>query len=266
VTLRAKGVSYRYPRAEVPALDDVDLVIPAGATTAVVGLSGSGKTTLLSLLGLLWEAPPERGALSYHDGTTERVYAGLSASARAELRRRHFGFVLQSSYLLPHFSCAQNVGLPLALAGRPARERRERVHALLREADDSGTLYNLRDVSAREVSGGERQRMAVLRAVIHNPAVLFADEPLSNLDFRNAGRILDLLKRWQGNDLHADDAGRPRTLVLVSHSTETAYREAEHFILLRRGRVVLGRTLTRADLPGGAAQIHQLIDDDPKES
>jgi ABC-type lipoprotein export system ATPase subunit len=256
-------VTYTYPRAKEPALRDLSLVIPAGQTTAILGPSGSGKTTLLNLLGLLWEGAPAAGHVVY-DGDRSagpRDYAVLSASARTELRLREFGFVLQSSYLLPHFTCSQNVAMPLAIQGRDLKEGRAAVERLLRLADPGGQLLEVRDRLAGEVSGGQKQRMAVLRAVIHNPAVIFADEPISNLDPANARQVLDLLQAWRDGRLHLDAPPRQRTLVLVCHSLRTA-RRADHFVLLDRGRLAV-EPFGVAVLPGRRAELHRLFEEDP---
>jgi ABC-type lipoprotein export system ATPase subunit len=257
MTFQLRDVTCRYPTAPRDALCGVSIDLPGGGVLAVLGLSGSGKTTLLNLLGLLGGSPLTRGDVAFRSASGTYLYRRLGAAAGTRVRRDHFGFVLQSSYLLPHFSCAQNVGVPLALRGASTRDRRRRVRELLERADPSKELLALADRSPREVSGGEKQRMAVLRAIVHDPDVVFADEPFSSLDPRNGAVILSLLRSWQKGALHG--TARERTLILVSHHLESAYHFAESFLLLRQGEVVHGAVLTARDLPGGSRSILGLL-------
>jgi ABC-type lipoprotein export system ATPase subunit len=253
------GVTYSYPGAKTPALCDVSLTIPAGRTTAVLGPSGSGKSTLLSLLGLLWEGRLDAGSIAYHrEADKPCPYAALSSRERARLRLEEFGFVLQSSYLLPHFTCAQNIAMPLALRGTDARQCTETVTRLLELADPRKTLLAVKDRLAGEVAGGQKQRMAVLRAIVHNPRVVLADEPFSNLDPVSARQVLRLLLDWRIGKLHPDEPATPRTLVLVCHHLETAREVADHFVLLDEQRLV-GTTFTRAEWPDRRADIERLF-------
>jgi ABC-type lipoprotein export system ATPase subunit len=260
-TFAVSGLSFRYPKAIEDALEGASLTVPSDATTAVLGLSGSGKTTLLHLLGLLNQAASVAGQIVYGGKDDPVDYSTLSGGRRAELRRRDFGFVLQDAYLLPHLTCAENIAMPLALQALPPAQQRERVEALLTKADRRKLLLGRGDYHPRDVSGGERQRMAVLRAVVHDPRVLFADEPVSNLDPRNTRRVLRLLRAWRRGKLHPGGQTGARSLVLVSHNIALAYRLANHFILLRRGRVVEGRTLPKAEVMarGGPAALRALI-------
>jgi len=261
VSFALEAVTYRYPRAPAPALRTVSLTIPAGKTTVLLGPSGSGKSTLLSLLGLLWEGGLDAGRLTYRNGATVRDYAALGHAERARLRLHEFGFVLQSAYLLPHFTCAQNVGLPLALHGCGVREQRERVAALMKRADPEGKLLEVRDRLPGEVAGGQKQRMAVLRAVVHNPRVVFADEPFSNLDPPNARRIVQLLLDWRAGTLHGD-ATPERTLVLVCHDLEVARRVADHCVLLDQDHAVAGhRAFDKGEWPDWTEQIQRAFSD-----
>ena len=260
------AVTYRYPRAPGPALRDVTLVIPAGKTTVLLGPSGSGKSTLLSLLGLLWEGALEAGRITYRSGATPLDYAGLGHAERARLRLTEFGFVLQSSYLLPHFTCAQNVGLPLALHGCGVSEQRQRVEALLRRADPEGKLLEVRDRLPGEVAGGQKQRMAVLRAVVHDPHVVFADEPFSNLDPPNARRIVRLLLDWRAGALHSSEP-RERTLVMVCHDLEVARRVADCCVLLDQDHAVVGnRAFEKGEWPAWTEKIQRAFSDRNEET
>jgi ABC-type lipoprotein export system ATPase subunit len=253
------GVTYTYPRAASPALCDVSLTIPAGQTTAVLGPSGSGKTTLLSLLGLLWEGRLDAGSITYQRGDGKAcAFAALTSRERARLRLEEFGFVLQSSYLLPHFTCAQNIAMPLALQGIGARERADRVTRLLELADPKRKLLEAKDRLAGEVAGGQQQRMAVLRAIIHNPRVVLADEPFSNLDPVNARHVLRLLLDWRAGKLHPDANPQERTLVLVCHHLETARLIGDHFVLLDEHRLV-GQPFMQAEWPDRASDLERLF-------
>jgi len=228
----------RWKRPSLPAVTGVTSEIHPGVT-AVLGLSGSGKTTLLNLLGLLADARLQPGQITFR-GTAD--YAALRSSAQVKLRRDAFGFVLQSSFLLPHFSCWENVAVPLALVGIHRAERRKRVERLFAQADLSGRLTALMEKRPRDISGGERQRVAVLRAIVHDPLVLFADEPLSSLDPLNAKEMLKLLRHWLNGGMSLASApDRRRTLLLVSHDVSTAVRFAEgRCLIMRAGAMVRG--------------------------
>lgn len=237
------GVSFRYPgtpKDRPDALSGITLEIPSGTTIAVLGLSGSGKSTLLNLLSLLWEDNLKQRDIVYHARNTSFPYKDLTAHECARFRREHFGFVLQNSWMLKHFTCLQNIEIPLALAQhpKPPQERREIVHKHLAQLG----LERLLDQPAREVSGGEKQRMAVLRAIMHKPEVVFADEPTGSLDPHNSDLIRAQLEEWQ--------KGSPRrALFLVSHTLSLALRLAKHFLLLREGTVVEGRLFLRSEFP-----------------
>jgi ABC-type lipoprotein export system ATPase subunit len=260
---RVSGLTYHYrrprPDGRPAALIDVSVDLPHGVT-AVLGRSGSGKTTLLNVLGLLAPCPAGHRQVVYAGDEEERDYSALSHRDRNDLRRRRFGFVLQSAYLLPHLSCLENVSVPLALGGVGRAERTKLANYLFERADPSGELFRLRHDRPREVSGGERQRVAVLRAIAHNPAIVFADEPCSSLDPFSARLILDLLRQWVDGGIHHDQPARRRALVLVSHTLGAAHEFAGgRCALMRDGRLVLGRLTGPEDLPGGAAQIEELI-------
>jgi ABC-type lipoprotein export system ATPase subunit len=228
-----KQLSFTYPnRPGEPALVDLSLTLPDSGVVALLGPSGSGKTTLLHLLGLLWERSVPPGQLFYG----ERDCARLSRREYNELRLHQFGYVLQSCYMLPHFTCRDNLTLPLFLRGWDDRRCRDRVDLLLRRLEpedgpgeeDKEKLGQVLDSLGSEVSVGQRQRMAVFRAVIHDPYVVFADEPVSNLDPRNTDKMVRLLTTWQQGGLALPDqpADYPRLLVLVCHHLRTAQVKA----------------------------------------
>ncbi|MEY2788670.1 MAG: hypothetical protein RLZZ34_1813 [Verrucomicrobiota bacterium] len=202
VLLRATDVHHAYRERAV--LAGVSLRIHGGERVALTGPSGSGKTTLLNLLGGVDR--PKSGRIEF-DGLCLNE---LDGNGLAALRRRHFGTVFQFFHLLPTLTAAENVELPLQLLGIPAPERRARVAALL---DRVGVAHRA-DAPPGELSGGEMQRIAIARALIHRPRLLLADEPTGNLDSRNGQRILELLRHL------SDETGT--ALVLVTHSPEAA--------------------------------------------
>jgi putative ABC transport system ATP-binding protein len=209
-----RGVTRRYTGRgidTVTAVNGVDLVIDEGSFVAVEGPSGSGKTTLLGLLAGL--EPPDAGEINVlgHD------LARLSAAERARLRQRRIGIVFQSFGLIASLRVGENVALPLALAGVPDRERAVRAQAALEEVGLASAVGARID----ELSGGERQRVGVARALVNEPAVIFADEPTGSLDEENASGVLELLV----------DAVRRRgaSLVLVTHDPASAARADRHY-------------------------------------
>jgi len=263
VSFRLEGrVTYAYPQDGRVVLRDLELVLPAGQTTVVLGGSGVGKTTLLNLLALLWDRRLGQGSITYESPRTGAVwnYDRMKPAERAWLRGREFGVVPQTGHFLPGFTCEQNLIIPLALNGMARKPARERVRLLLELASDKdGTGRDLLDTLGKYPAGistGQRQRLAVLRAVIHDPAVLFADEPVSNLDASNKRLMLDLFRSWRGNDLKLPPLpGQPsaagsRSLVLICHEMETALEMGDWFLLLAPS--------ASADEPAGATA--KLID------
>lgn len=171
-------------RTEVRALSDVSLALAAGTQAVVVGPSGSGKTTLLNLVGALDR--PTRGQLTI---------AGESVSSFSEqqactFRRYHVGFVFQDNALLPELTVEENIELPLVLVGQGMVQRRQRVEELLHLL---GLEKRHRSFPA-QLSGGEKQRVAVARAVSHKPQIVLADEPTANLDTVSALAVLQALR------------------------------------------------------------------------
>ena len=205
--LEARDVSKRVRSpdgTELEILGAVDLCVPRAASAAIVGASGSGKTTLLGLLAGLDQPSSGRIVLDGH------VLTDLDEERRARLRRRLVGFVFQSFQLLPALSALENVLLPLELEG--SRDAVTRATDALRAV---GLTQRLGHYPA-QLSGGEQQRVAIARAFVHQPRVLFADEPTGNLDRRTGAGIIDLLFELN----RAQDT----TLVLVTHDTNLAAR------------------------------------------
>jgi putative ABC transport system ATP-binding protein len=195
--------TYGSGEAGVRALDDVSFTVAPGEFVGVMGESGSGKSTLLALLGAM--SAPSAGRLTV-DGID--VYA-LDAERRADFRREYLGFVFQSFHLVPYLSVIENAMLPLAVVAAPGRRKREMALAALARVGLAGKADRL----PGEISGGEKERAAVARAIVNAPPVLLADEPTGNLDSRHSRELMALFER-----LNADGM----TIVMVTHSLECA--------------------------------------------
>ncbi|MEU9894899.1 ABC transporter ATP-binding protein [Streptomyces phaeochromogenes] len=201
----------------VHALDDVSLAVEHGTFLAVMGPSGSGKSTLMHCAAGL--DSPTSGSIRI--GGQE--IAGLNETRRTELRREHIGFVFQSYNLVPALSIADNITLPLRLAGRaPDRE-------WLRALVDRVGLGDRLSHRPAELSGGQQQRAAIVRALVARPAVVFADEPTGALDLRSAHEVLGLLREL------VDELRQ--TVVMVTHDPAAA-AQAHHAVVMADGRVV----------------------------
>ena len=184
--------------SEVHALHQLDLAIAAGEYVAVMGPSGSGKSTLLNLLGLLDRPNAGTYRLEGRDVTT------LSPVEQARVRSERIGFVFQSFHLVPRLTAAENIALPMVLAGILPAERKQRVERALH---DYG-LANRAGHRPDQLSGGQRQRVAIARATIMRPAMLLADEPTGNLDRATGEEVMRLLEELNGQGV---------TLIVVTH-------------------------------------------------
>ena len=194
---------------EVHALRDVNLRIEKGEYASIMGPSGSGKSTLLNILGLLDR--PTAG--TYHfDGTDTTA---LSDEEQSRVRREKIGFVFQFFHLVPRLTAAENVELPLVLAGVAPGEREARVAKLLSEFGIARRARHRPD----QLSGGERQRVAIARAMVMQPAAILTDEPTGNLDQHTGKEVIHLLE-----ELNA----RGMTLILITHDVELGSRARRH--------------------------------------
>jgi len=200
----------------ITVLEDVSLNVAEGEFLVIGGSSGSGKTTLLTLLSGL--DSPSRGRI-FIDGTD---ITNLPEDDLAALRNRKIGFVFQSFHLVPSLTAVENIMFPAELAGNPDAAGR----AL--DLMDRVGMGHRQDNFPHQLSGGEKQRVAICRALVNAPGVLFADEPTGNLDSENGQAILELLL-----DAKSETGA---TLVLVSHSPEIAGR-ADRVVTLRDGRI-----------------------------
>ncbi len=218
--LRIQGLSKAY--GATPVFHDVSLELAAGEFVALVGESGVGKSTLLNCIAGLDDADTGHVLMDDQHGQAVDVTT-LSDDARALLRRSHFGFVFQAFHVLPHLTVAQNVELPLRLLGRHDGER---VLATLRAVG----LEGLHARMPAALSGGQLQRVAMARALVHRPAIVLADEPTGNLDPDTAARVLDVLA------LQARE--HSTACLLVTHSQAAASRADRVLRLTSHGIVV----------------------------
>ena len=203
---------------EVRALRGLDLDIPAGVFTVIMGPSGSGKSTLLHLIGCL--DTPTAGNIEL-DGTS---LSHLSSNERAELRARMIGFVFQSFNQIPNLSAVENVELPMLLARVSRTEARTRARAALEQVGLGERIGH----RPSELSGGELQRVAIARALVNNPDIVLADEPTGNLDTQIGEQVISML-------MHLKDKGK--TPIIVTHNPEVG-NIADFLVHMRDGKRV----------------------------
>lgn len=203
----------------LPILKGVDIEIAEGEVVSIVGSSGAGKTTLLTILGTLDR--PTEGSVTV-DGTE---VSKLSEKKMAAFRNRNIGFVFQFHQLLPEFTALENICIPAMIGGTASSQAQKRAMELLE-------LFNLRERAHHkpsELSGGEQQRIAVARALVNKPRVVFADEPSGNLDSVNAQELHELFFRLR--------AELKQTFVIVTHNMALA-RMADRQMTMRDGRII----------------------------
>lgn len=219
--LQAFGVAKNY--GETVALQSVTLAVAAGESLAVMGPSGCGKSTLLQILSGI--TLPDSGDVLYSGPAGGQNLGALDDDARAQLRAREFGFVFQQGLLLGELTAAENVAVPLMLAGIAPRDAAARAGQLL-------TQVGLGGLDARrmgQLSGGQAQRVAIARAIASDARVVFADEPTGALDSNTATEVLELLLAYT--------AGQQRALVIVTHD-ETVAARCSRIVRMSDGRVV----------------------------
>jgi putative ABC transport system ATP-binding protein len=209
-------VEHQTSSGPVRALDGVCFSVESGSSVAITGPSGGGKSTLLGVIGGL--AQPTSGSIRI--GASE--ISEMSERARSDFRRSHIGFVYQADNLLPFLTLLENVGLQLALDGKPSGAGKSL--AVLANLGLAGLAYRLPD----HLSGGQRQRASVARAIVNEPQIILADEPTGALDEANAVGVIDLLL-----GMHREIGA---TLIMVTHDREAA-RRLDRQIDLRDGRL-----------------------------
>lgn len=197
--------SYQLGETQLKALDKVSLTIEQGEYISVMGPSGSGKSTLLNMVGLLDVA--DSGELILQGSNT----CELTEEQRAKTRRDRIGFIFQSFHLIPRLTAAENVEVPLMLAGMPVKDRQQKVMALLDELGMAQRAHHL----PKQLSGGQLQRVAIARAIVMEPDILLADEPTGNLDSNSGDDVINVLERLNAKNI---------TLLIVTHDISIGQR------------------------------------------
>jgi lipoprotein-releasing system ATP-binding protein len=215
--LSAKNIYKKYGTIQV--LKGVDIDVQSGEIVSIVGPSGSGKSTLLHILGTLDKA--DQGEVIFNN---QRINS-LEGKKLADFRNRHIGFVFQFHHLLPEFSALENVCIPGWLSNKKASEVKKRAEELLVMLGLKDRLEN----KPNALSGGEQQRVAVARALVNNPDIVFADEPSGNLDSANAKELhqlfFDLRKQFN------------QTFLIVTHNEELA-QQSDRMLTMRDGKII----------------------------
>ena len=209
---------FRTEEVETWALREVNLQVKEGEFVAVMGPSGCGKSTLLNILGLLDNPTEGTYLLNGTDVST------LKENERTYIRKGVIGFVFQSFNLIDELNVYENIELPLLYMGTPAKERRQRVEAVM----DRMAISHRRKHFPSQLSGGQQQRVAIARAVLANPKIILADEPTGNLDSKNGKEVMNLL-----GELHQEGT----TIIMVTHSQHDA-SYADRIVRLYDGEIV----------------------------
>ena len=220
--LEVKGLWKRYRSGDAGWLDvlnGINLLLPRGELVAIVGASGAGKSTLLQLIGGLDR--PTSGDIVL-DGKDYRHRDSLQL---AELRNRRIGYVFQFHHLLREFSALENVMMPLRIAGWDVEKARSRAEWMLAEVGLAGRMTH----RPAALSGGEQQRCAVARALVHEPAIVLADEPTGNLDHQNSELVAELLVRL---------ARELETAVIIATHNRLLAARADRVLMLDDGRLM----------------------------
>ena len=215
--LTARNINKYYGKLQV--LKDVGVDIKKGEIVSIAGPSGSGKSTLLHILGTLDE--PASGEILLSGKKVNQ----LKGKQLAAFRNRHIGFVFQFHHLLPEFTALENVSIPGWIAGRKKKEVEEQAKDLLNTLGVGGRLEN----KPGALSGGEQQRVAVARALINNPDIVFADEPTGNLDSANANELHQLFFHLRGKF--------QQTFLIVTHNEEWA-QMSDRILHMKDGKIV----------------------------
>jgi lipoprotein-releasing system ATP-binding protein len=206
--LSIQQISKSFPQRGV-VLDRLSLEVIEGETIAIMGPSGSGKTTLMNIIGLLDK--PDSGEIIFNGESIN----GFSESKSAEYRNKNIGFVFQDHLLMPYLTVLENIYLPMLAQDISSSERQERESHAETIMKRTG-IYDLRDKYPFQISGGEAQRVAVVRALINKPSIILADEPTGSLDSKNAGILGDML--LEINRIYGI------TIILATHSSDLAVK------------------------------------------
>lgn len=225
--LELKNISkiYHTEAGETVAVDRVDLRIEPGEFVAIMGPSGSGKSTLMHMLGLL-DRPTSGTFLLHNEDVTT-----LTDDELAEARNREIGFVFQAFNLLPKTSVYENVELPLLYAHRSVKDKKERIVGALEAVGMGHRLL----FTSNQLSGGEKQHVAIARALVNSPSLVFADEPTGNLDSKSGKQVMQILQQLNDNGV---------TVVLVTHEKNTALH-AKRMLKMQDGKLISDEVITR---------------------
>jgi len=226
--IKAENLSKQYGSgdAAVMAIHDIDFTVESGEFVSIMGESGAGKSTLLSIVGAM--NPPSSGKFVVDEID---VYH-LGSEKRTDFRREFIGFVFQSFHLVPYLTVLENVMLPLTTV----KATKKRKRTLAEEALDQVGLTGKEQRLPSQISGGEKERVAVARAIVNDPPVLLADEPTGNLDSKTTHEIMDLLQRLNQEGT---------TILMVTHSQDCA-AYAERILRVSDGRLIEGEGLVEA--------------------
>jgi putative ABC transport system ATP-binding protein len=221
MSVRLENIEKVYKLGEIPvqALSDVSLQLSKGEFVAIMGPSGSGKTTLLNLIGVLDK--PTKGEI-YING---KNITKLKDRELTGLRRNTVGYIFQFYNLIPVLSAFENVELPMLISGTPKKEREERAHLLLEKVGLHGREKHRPD----ELSGGEQQRVAIVRALANKPSVVLADEPTGDLDSKTGKDVMQALR-----DLSRNEGA---TVIVVTHDSMVA-NLASRIFEMKDGRII----------------------------
>lgn len=207
---------------DLPVLKGVDLKIESGEVVAIVGPSGAGKTTLLQILGTLDNADPNTKTNIEIEGVSVQK---MNPARMAEFRNQHLGFIFQFHELIPEFTALENVCMPGWIGNNDTQKLKEKATALLGQMGLSDRVHH----KPQELSGGEQQRVAVARALINDPKIIFADEPSGNLDSENAASLHEVFFKLR------EQTGC--TFVIVTHNDALA-EMADRKVLLKDGKII----------------------------
>jgi ABC-type lipoprotein export system ATPase subunit len=218
ITLQSLSVVFVEGNDKLYAVNDVNLELPCNEFISIIGRSGSGKSTTLSVIGGLLQ--PTCGQVVV-DG--ESIYS-YKEKELANYRRQNIGFIFQSFNLEEMYTVYQNIEIALMISGYPKSKREERIDELL----DCVGLSSKKKVQVKKLSGGEKQRVCIARAIANKPKIILADEPCGNLDTNNSRIVMDLLRKLVSKDT---------VVILVTHNMEDA-QKTDRIIEMRDGKIV----------------------------